>query len=81
MGDGKTGQLGEFLEFFVGVGRNDSPTGIQNGLLGLGNKVEDFEEFFVGGFGRIELVSVDVCLLYTSPSPRDLSTSRMPSSA
>ena len=31
-----------------------------------------------------ELVAVDVhslCLLYTSPSPRDLSTSRMPSSA
>ena len=27
------------------------------------------------------LVFVDVCLLYTSPSPRDLSTSRMPSSA
>ena len=25
--------------------------------------------------------SRDVCLLYTSPSPRDLSTSRMPSSA
>ena len=25
--------------------------------------------------------AVDVCLLYTSPSPRDLSTSRMPSSA
>ena len=24
---------------------------------------------------------VDTCLLYTSPSPRDLSTSRMPSSA
>ena len=24
---------------------------------------------------------LDVCLLYTSPSPRDLSTSRMPSSA
>ena len=27
------------------------------------------------------LVEVDGCLLYTSPSPRDLSTSRMPSSA
>ena len=26
-------------------------------------------------------VLVIVCLLYTSPSPRDLSTSRMPSSA
>ena len=30
----------------------------------------------------VERVSeYDVCLLYTSPSPRDLSTSRMPSSA
>ena len=25
--------------------------------------------------------AIDSCLLYTSPSPRDLSTSRMPSSA
>ena len=35
---------------------------------------------------QASVVSVDieeggVCLLYTSPSPRDLSTSRMPSSA
>ena len=30
---------------------------------------------------RAVLVDVDPCLLYTSPSPRDLSTSRMPSSA
>ena len=27
------------------------------------------------------LIGVMICLLYTSPSPRDLSTSRMPSSA
>ena len=27
------------------------------------------------------LVEIGSCLLYTSPSPRDLSTSRMPSSA
>ena len=27
------------------------------------------------------LASLNICLLYTSPSPRDLSTSRMPSSA
>ena len=26
-------------------------------------------------------VEINICLLYTSPSPRDLSTSRMPSSA
>ena len=30
---------------------------------------------------RISVLNQDTCLLYTSPSPRDLSTSRMPSSA
>jgi len=29
----------------------------------------------------VEIVMYQGCLLYTSPSPRDLSTSRMPSSA
>ena len=29
----------------------------------------------------VALVACQPCLLYTSPSPRDLSTSRMPSSA
>ena len=38
------------------------------------------------GVGKTEVALVlaemhDTCLLYTSPSPRDLSTSRMPSSA
>ena len=33
------------------------------------------------GFDRSELHVFHTCLLYTSPSPRDLSTSRMPSSA
>ena len=31
--------------------------------------------------GKIRPVQLEICLLYTSPSPRDLSTSRMPSSA
>ena len=30
---------------------------------------------------KVELEEALACLLYTSPSPRDLSTSRMPSSA
>ena len=30
---------------------------------------------------EIESIVQEACLLYTSPSPRDLSTSRMPSSA
>ena len=36
-----------------------------------------------GGEGAIDLANdvVELCLLYTSPSPRDLSSSRMPSSA
>ena len=34
-----------------------------------------------GGFGAIKQSNFKICLLYTSPSPRDLSTSRMPSSA
>ena len=36
----------------------------------------------IGGVGNLlEHVEIRDCLLYTSPSPRDLSTSRMPSSA
>ena len=31
--------------------------------------------------GEVQGQPIGVCLLYTSPSPRDLSTSRMPSSA
>ena len=34
----------------------------------------------LGGF-YVQQGQLDLCLLYTSPSPRDLSTSRMPSSA
>ena len=35
----------------------------------------------ISGNGGVGYQVGDVCLLYTSPSPRDLSTSRMPSSA
>jgi len=47
--------------------------------------IEVAEEIRAGG-GIATAVNADVsrvedCLLYTSPSPRDLSTSRMPSSA
>ena len=46
--------------------------------------LEDIQE--VPGFGveatfKGDVVRLGRCLLYTSPSPRDLSTSRMPSSA
>ena len=44
----------------------------------------DLFEVWIGDDDDSELAEViqsKLCLLYTSPSPRDLSTSRMPSSA
>ena len=45
--------------------------------------VKKFKEYLVPKKELSDLIrgNVIVCLLYTSPSPRDLSTSRMPSSA
>ena len=47
--------------------------------VGFGNQKTEVKMFFPGTemLGRHYII----CLLYTSPSPRDLSTSRMPSSA
>ena len=47
-------------------------------------KEENIDEFFFMGdnvYGDSDDGLLIDCLLYTSPSPRDLSTSRMPSSA
>ena len=60
---------------------NDKLSQLKNGeerIVFLGNSItigwkETHPEFFEN--------TIYVCLLYTSPSPRDLSTSRMPSSA
>ena len=35
----------------------------------------------ISAISQVYFVKYGICLLYTSPSPRDLSTSRMPSSA
>ena len=55
----------------------------------LFSEIEDFQKTIAlvptsvkeTGEGVPELFMILICLLYTSPSPRDLSTSRMPSSA
>ena len=64
--------LSDELELELWVKRDDC-TGIGFG----GNKVRQLEYYF----GVAQREGADTCLLYTSPSPRDLSTSRMPSSA
>eukprot|EP00831_Metopus_contortus_P026997 TRINITY_DN22819_c0_g1_i2.p3 TRINITY_DN22819_c0_g1~~TRINITY_DN22819_c0_g1_i2.p3 ORF type:complete len:106 (-),score=23.14 TRINITY_DN22819_c0_g1_i2:84-401(-) len=44
--------------------------------------LKDGANISMGGFGLVGVPENSIlCLLYTSPSPRDLSTSRMPSSA
>ena len=48
--------------------------GLGTGAQRLAQRLSDMSD------GRIQ-VTYYACLLYTSPSPRDLSTSRMPSSA
>ena len=43
--------------------------------------VTNFYGYYLNDHGYNETTFTNTCLLYTSPSPRDLSTSRMPSSA
>eukprot|EP00829_Urostomides_striatus_P014491 TRINITY_DN4306_c0_g1_i3.p1 TRINITY_DN4306_c0_g1~~TRINITY_DN4306_c0_g1_i3.p1 ORF type:complete len:484 (-),score=139.28 TRINITY_DN4306_c0_g1_i3:11-1462(-) len=50
-------------------------------LLSKENLKKAFDLFDKDSSGTISADEVKTCLLYTSPSPRDLSTSRMPSSA
>ena len=52
-----------------------SPNGMETVLGTLPVK----QNFLIGGFSI--LVCMNICLLYTSPSPRDRTRSRMPSSA
>ena len=52
----------------------------QDSLLGTG-QLPKFEEDQFKTQSEDGLYLIPTCLLYTSPSPRDLSTSRMPSSA
>ena len=60
---------------------------VDDDLLDLGADDFDLGEIEIPGLTEMsdrltaQLEKLDVCLLYTSPSPRDLSTSRMPSSA
>ena len=61
--------------------------GLPDGLVYTGHSESTgdynlfFETWTIPTLGAGETAELDFCLLYTSPSPRDLSTSRMPSSA
>ena len=80
-------QVGDNLELTIlqdGKGQHiDLDLGLQYGnvdnlTMWIGQLGEDNDvEFSVSGDGNL----VKICLLYTSPSPRDATLSRMPSSA
>ena len=57
------------------INGEDTKEFLQNLISNDINKVSETNTCFTS------LLSPQGCLLYTSPSPRDLSTSRMPSSA
>ena len=78
---------------FLGMGFLMMAYGFQGSLLGVRAVKEDFSltatgfmlsgyyvGYFIGAKTITNLIS-RVCLLYTSPSPRDRQKSRMPSSA
>ena len=54
---------------------------IYDGMDGVTTRTFKFRDPVVDNVCREFVKRSDACLLYTSPSPRDLSTSRMPSSA
>ena len=54
---------------------------VQKGLDQWFLRQDVIDQLLQSGDDDLEGISAYACLLYTSPSPRDLSTSRMPSSA
>ena len=51
------------------------------GMTSLRTRQRLIERLTEKGISDVRILEAMSCLLYTSPSPRDLSTSRMPSSA
>ena len=73
--------IAEMIVNFKGL-RSEDPTRDLK-IIGWGNIAQEMVDELKEGQnivieGRLKM---NTCLLYTSPSPRDLSTSRMPSSA
>ena len=67
----KSSMLQESNKYVFKVHKNSNKSQIKNAV----------EEVFDVTVESVNVIKVKGCLLYTSPSPRDLSTSRMPSSA
>ena len=83
------------MKKFINTGSKDTRSGFGSGLAELGRKNKNvvalcadligslkMDEFISENPDRFFQVGIaEACLLYTSPSPRDATLSRMPSSA
>ena len=76
-------RLGAALPVAAGIARVAGPTPARAAEAAVSSPILKPlpPEWFVSYGTNAEMRWDSVCLLYTSPSPRDLSTSRMPSSA
>ena len=72
----EVGVVADRLDGRIGVGVE-----VGAGLFVVDAALDDVEEVGDDATGGKAVAEIIDCLLYTSPSPRDLSTSRMPSSA
>ena len=78
-------------ELLEALGEDPSREGLKETPRRIANFWREFIEYEPGKLDTtfssvthnqmVAVTGMKVCLLYTSPSPRDLSTSRMPSSA
>ena len=80
-----TAEVSQIVEGYK-TGLVDGVTTNPTLILRSGRQQSDVIEEIYQACPNLESISAEVvaetaCLLYTSPSPRDLSTSRMPSSA
>ena len=66
------------IYFYSGVTRQDNLT-LNKLLKSTGQKLANIKNVYK--LDQPPKINLHICLLYTSPSPGDLSTSRMPSSA
>ena len=83
----RTNAFGDFIEEEIEEFSQSRRTVFLYGL-GLSHKLSDTYELYANATSNYRAINftdvqiqTNVCLLYTSPSPRDLYTSRMPSSA
>ena len=82
-------EMAEQLFEDLGLNKREAKEIVEAFFEEIRQSLENNEQVKLSGFGNFDLRdkrsrpgrNPKTCLLYTSPSPRDLSTSRMPSSA